>query len=229
MRIALHDSRSIQTTTTQQPTHMSPLQLESLYIAVFLGPAIDKPHWALYHHTSETKGWKYHIKGAGNNSWIAEHATVGAILRTVLLTGLVRIAHIDLALEAAVREHIYTIPHDTEGTTCRVWLLKAVSGMIEKGWVACDDIRALEKEVFAFAAEQFEDTMNNVQPRPVIESKVCSFGSVCLPVGCATQATLSDHLVFMKYATAANRNRRTLLPFVPSSMRAKLRVYQIHV
>lgn len=88
--------------------------------------------------------------------------------------GFLRIATIPPERAAEADCLMRSVTHTSEGVTCRTWVLEAVRRLTEAGIVRCRDLASLEAEAKAFGFAQFDDTERNVQPRPIVDSCVCS-------------------------------------------------------
>ncbi|KAK0229310.1 hypothetical protein EDD85DRAFT_890355 [Armillaria nabsnona] len=143
-------------------------------------------HWGLYHHweapanpTSAGKGTKYHavLVAANWGSWQVDIGETGRALESTLLVCVIKIGYVDPAhrrtLEATLGKVTCTSPSPDIPFTCRIWVLKAVSHLMDIGAVRCDSVKALETEAIAFGNQQA--STQGVQPRPIIQSTVCKF------------------------------------------------------
>ncbi len=155
------------------------LQDGGLYVMLFLRQpeyAPDDFHWALYlHHNSYTGGTKYHVKTQGSG-WIAEHGVTKGILKENFLVGLFLLGNVANELEertkALVTEEdglLNTIP----GTTCRVWLMRALARVQASGSLRCPDLVALEREIKDWGNSHQKSALLAKKPRPLGVSSLC--------------------------------------------------------
>lgn len=56
-------------------------------------PPANDFHWGLYLYTEERGGIKFHIRGAPGR-WMADHASIQGVLKSISLVGLYHIANI---------------------------------------------------------------------------------------------------------------------------------------
>ncbi|THH09487.1 hypothetical protein EW146_g8671 [Bondarzewia mesenterica] len=152
---------------------MTALEIGGLYIMLFARAIPDEYHWALYHHWSPHRGTKFHIRNLGEG-WIVEHAVVSDAPIQLLLAGFLKIASVRPEDKEVLHDLIAPVTHDVPNVTCRTWILDAVQACIVAGLVRCASLADLESEAKAFGFVQFEDTVSNVQPRPIAVSKRCS-------------------------------------------------------
>lgn len=59
------------------------------------------------------------------------------------------------------------------GVTCRVWMFAVLLRLVQSGIVRCEDLDALQEECKEFGNRYRWDAAANVQPRPVVVSRVC--------------------------------------------------------
>lgn len=119
---------------------------------------------------------KYHIKRLGSG-WIADHGRTGGVFKSFLLVGLLHLATIPP--EQARFDHLDGImrTHDNElnnpGTTCRIWTFWICKLLRNHNILLCNDLDALEAEIFEFGNKYAADAAAAKQPRPIEQSKVC--------------------------------------------------------
>ncbi|OBZ69289.1 hypothetical protein A0H81_10889 [Grifola frondosa] len=149
---------------------MPPAALEAgaLYIVLFARSTPNDYHWALYHHFSPTRGAKFHIRNICD-AWIEGHEDTSGIHKEFLLMGFNKIAQIPGGDNGTLRSLVASTPFDTPGVTCRTWVLDVIRACIKARLVRCLSLDQLEQETKAFGFAQFDDTANNVQPRPVVK------------------------------------------------------------
>ena len=155
------------------------LTIGGVYILLFVRDQPPQPnnfHWGLYVHTEPKGGYKYHIKGMGRG-WIADHGPTNGVFKSFLLVGLFHIATIDIdrrslgQLDGLMRT--YDNQLNTPGITCRVWVLWVLQQLQNNGLLKCNDLQALESEVFNFGNKYAVDAADGKQPRPIKVSKIC--------------------------------------------------------
>lgn len=155
------------------------LVIGGIYIALFVRDQPPRPndfHWALYVHTEPKSGRKYHIKSLGAG-WIVDHGPENGVLKTFLLVGLFHVATISPGkdtldwLDGIFRT--YDTRLNTPEITCRVWVLWILQLLKSDNILECDDLAALEREVFEFGNKYATDAADAKQPRPVETSKIC--------------------------------------------------------
>lgn len=149
------------------------LQLDSFYIMLFARATPHDYHWALYHHREQTRGMKWHITNISDH-WMSKHQSTSSATKELLLMGFVRIAHVEPERAAEVDEILTSVPYDFEGVTCRTWVLEGIRRLMYVGIVKCGNLGELESEAKAFGYAQFDDTARNVQPRPLVDSALCT-------------------------------------------------------
>ncbi|KAJ5754876.1 hypothetical protein N7533_004419 [Penicillium manginii] len=164
------------------PINPPDLQLGSLYILLYTRNDPPNPndfHWGLYlHQTPITGGTKYHIKTVGPG-WIPDHAANAAIRKEFLLVGLFRIADVPAHwyphLDRTFRSLDARLNHPAQ--TCRVWALDVLVLLNEpvdgERVFECDDIPALQQEVFDWGNLHAMSAARNEQPRPIGASSLC--------------------------------------------------------
>ncbi|CAL1707304.1 unnamed protein product [Somion occarium] len=148
---------------------------DSLYIWLRYQGGAHKYHWGFYLHQSKHAGTKYHIRNLGQG-WILEIEGTHNFMKEFLLIGCLRIAIVPSMNHNRIQKILQDIPYISEdGTmTCRIWVLNGLKALIDGGHVRCDDLQALEQEVFDFGLVYFEETEQNKQPRPIVDSKSCT-------------------------------------------------------
>ncbi|KAI0360172.1 hypothetical protein OH77DRAFT_1565600 [Trametes cingulata] len=168
--------------TTRSPIDTR-LIVGGIYLILFLRPNVEDEsirdfHWGLYHHLSPVQGKKYHIRSA-DPGWIADHGLASGFMKSFLLIGLVRIGHSDPA-EMEEREKaqkttlasivesfpLDQVPPGYSTLTCRTWTLHIVKLL--------NDDPTHYKEVVEWGLMQWDATSDNRQPRPIIDSNVCT-------------------------------------------------------
>lgn len=165
------------------PMNPPRLQVGSLYVLLFTRndpPQANDFHWALYlHQHDSTGGMKYHIRNVGSG-WMPDHGVTTAIFKEFLLVGLFRIA--DVAekwhphLDQISRSLDANLNHPTQ--TCRVWALDVLA-LLQKPLhdgqriFNCDDIPALQQEIFDWGNLHAPSAARNEQPRPIGASALC--------------------------------------------------------
>ncbi|OCH91326.1 hypothetical protein OBBRIDRAFT_693223, partial [Obba rivulosa] len=147
------------------------LQAGSLYIALYARATPHDYHWALYHHWSADGGTKFHIRNLGQG-WIAEHEPTNGIMKQFLLIGLMKFVHARPDAVKALHDTIVAVLYNSPEINCRTWVLDAVRAAISAGLVHHFSIDQLETEAKLFGLGQFDDTVQNVQPRPITVSAV---------------------------------------------------------
>lgn len=60
------------------------------------------------------------------------------------------------------------------GVTCRVWLFRIYSLLLQNRLVRCDNVNSLEQECKALGNDTMMGAWNNLQPRPVKISQYSS-------------------------------------------------------
>lgn len=155
------------------------LKENGLYIILFVRHdtlAPDDFHWSLYHHYGvKLGGSKYHIKG-GEGTWLVDHGVTKSVLKSFLLTGLCQIADIPAGKKDEV--HALITQDDSSlnsipGNTCRTWVTRALERLKTAGFLHCSDVVALEREVMDWGNSEQQATIDGVQPRAVVKSKLC--------------------------------------------------------
>ena len=160
------------------------LQLNGLYVLLFIRdqpPLQNDFHWGLYiHQHPKFGGNKYHIKQFGDG-WITDHGTTSGVFKSFLLVGLFQIAKVPSGWEGLADDMIRTYDqqlNDLVGITCRTWVLRVLAALQKPAnghsILQCNDLNALEQEIFAFGNANATSAANNVQPRPVGASSLCS-------------------------------------------------------
>lgn len=172
----------------QAQSHLSP---NTLYIALYIRSDPTLPndyHWAYYLHTPS------HHRGGGGTKhdtdntsgvWIPHHDTTAGILKTNFLCTLVHIADIPEERIGRVEEIMRERDGDLNqipGVTCRVWLMVILRRLVEEGVVVLQGggvegrVEAVEEDCKGWGNGFAGEAARNVQPRPVVRSRVC-FGS----------------------------------------------------
>lgn len=159
------------------------LQVGGLYVLLFTRndpPKANDFHWGLYLHQNPlTGGTKYHIKTVGPG-WIPDHGVNAAVMREFLLVGLFRIADVPVPwyphLDRTFRSLDASLNHPAQ--TCRVWVLDVLSELQklmdgEERIFKCDDLLALQQEIFDWGNLHAMSAAKNDQPRPIDASKLC--------------------------------------------------------
>ncbi|PBK75498.1 hypothetical protein ARMSODRAFT_949751 [Armillaria solidipes] len=142
------------------------LETSALYIALY-ARAPPTTTTGLYHHSSEKAGTKFHIRNLGEG-WIEGHEVTSGIQKDFLLMGFLKIGKIDALAEVRLRSLVSSVPYNTAGVTCRTWVLGALRNCIDAGFIKGNAPHQLESEAKAFGYSQFDDTVANVQPRPIV-------------------------------------------------------------
>lgn len=159
----------------------TPLQIGAIYLLLFIrdrDPAKGF-HSALYHHHTTHGGYKFNVKQMGSG-WICDSAPNNGIMQSFLLDVALRIGFCDpgpTGVEAlAWIDEVCLIeppaPFDT--FNCRTWTLHCVRGLVERGFVRCDDLDALEQGAKEWATLHHESAHDGVMPRPIEDSRVCT-------------------------------------------------------
>ncbi|SJL00020.1 uncharacterized protein ARMOST_03331 [Armillaria ostoyae] len=143
------------------------LETSALYIALYARATANDYHWALYHHSSEKVETTFHIRNLGEG-WIEGHEVTSGIQKEFLLMGFLKIGKIDASAEVRLRSLITSVPYNIAGVTCRTWVLGALRNCIDTGLVRCISFDEFESKAKAFGYSQFDDTVANVQPRPIV-------------------------------------------------------------
>ncbi|KAE8149726.1 hypothetical protein BDV25DRAFT_130126 [Aspergillus avenaceus] len=143
----------------------------------------------------KNSGTKYHITNE-NTGWMAAHAPESSILKSFLLVGLFRIADLSSITSTSTvdtRDPNQVSNTATDGdpatvtarldslirsyddrlneldVTCRTWLFKVLGLLVQEGYVRCEDLGKLEREVMDWGNGEAAGAAGNVQPRPVID------------------------------------------------------------
>jgi len=146
----------------------------TISIALYARATALDYHWALYHQWSPNRGTKYHIRDLGDG-WIEGHEDISNISKDFLLIGPLTVANgVPAELKEPIKHCLTAVPYNGEGVTCRTWVIQALQTCKNAGLIHCSSPEHLEKEAKAFGYSQFEDTANNVQPRPVIKDSQLS-------------------------------------------------------
>ncbi|KAJ5690377.1 hypothetical protein N7462_004769 [Penicillium macrosclerotiorum] len=160
----------------------SELQTNSLYVVLFIRNEPPQPndfHWALYLHQDATMGGKkYHIKTVGPG-WIPDHGPCSKISKEFLLVGLFRIADVPPSYHTYLDETLrsYDDNLNTPGNTCRIWVLSVLALLQQPANGAtifdCQDLPALQEEIFHWGNAHAQSAAANKQPRPTGSSALC--------------------------------------------------------
>lgn len=94
-------------------------------------------------------------------------------MNSLLLVCFVRIADIPADQDANMLALLSSLPFNVEGMDCRVWVFTAIQALIMHRYMRPTNLQALENEVWEFGVAFFAATMNNQQPRPVVDSRFC--------------------------------------------------------
>ncbi|RPD53258.1 hypothetical protein L226DRAFT_540779 [Lentinus tigrinus ALCF2SS1-7] len=159
------------------------LVVGGIYIILFLRTkSNDQPdacncHWGLYHHIDPMSGVKYHIKNMGVG-WIADHGLTRRAMGSMFLIGLLRIGHCAPQdrgrLQTIVESFpLNQVPPGYGSLTCITWTLHIVNLFRRHQYVRCDDLSALEQEATNMGMAHWGPAYDNVQPRPISDSRVC--------------------------------------------------------
>lgn len=62
--------------------------------------------------------------------------------------------------------------NDIDGVTCRVWLFVILKRLMEQGIVRDLDVDKMQEECMAIGNGFSEDSARNVQPRPIVRSRI---------------------------------------------------------
>jgi hypothetical protein len=145
------------------------LKIGALYVVLYARATPNDYHWALYHHWSSSTGTKFHIRNVGS-TWFAGHEPNSGIMKDFLLMGLMKIAYIQPGVDSTKALHtvITAVPYDSPTVTCRTWVLDALRSSMSAGLVQQFSIDQLEMEAKSFGFTQFDDTAENMQPRPIV-------------------------------------------------------------
>jgi len=152
------------------------LVIGGIYILLYLRndpPLPNDFHWAMYMHTAQKAGFKYHIKTLGSG-WIPDHSPLGSVFNEFLLIGLLQIGRIELAdvakLDGLART--WDAELNSHDFTCRRWLLRVFGLMMDNGVLDYGDVDELELEAKTFGNEHASDAAKGRQPLPVVISKL---------------------------------------------------------
>ncbi|KAG7444612.1 uncharacterized protein BT62DRAFT_970494 [Guyanagaster necrorhizus] len=165
------------------------LEVGAIYIILFARPTEPGTyHWGLYHHCTPPSpiarygsGYRFHVTNAGSlpGQFVQDFGMTSGALISFALVGLIKIGQLDPAYVAHLRMHLEqvdcTSPSPDIIFSCQVWVLKAIALLIHLGVVHCNDINALEREVCGFADQEWANAEGNKQPRPIVQSNVCTF------------------------------------------------------
>ncbi|KAG6830630.1 hypothetical protein H0H92_015722 [Tricholoma furcatifolium] len=147
------------------------LELGALYVALYARATPVDYHWALYHHwTSTSGGTKYHIRNVGTSGWFSEHEPKAGIMKDFLLVGMMKITYIPPESHDALDTVLTAVPFDYPTVNCRSWVHDAIKAAMSVGLIQQFSLDELDKEAHAFGSSQFDDTAQNVQPRPIVEA-----------------------------------------------------------
>lgn len=175
------------TNKTLQEQAQSHLPPNTLYIALYIRsdpPLPNDYHWAFYLHTPSHHrggGGTKHDTDNSAGGWIPHHDPTAGILKTNFLCALVHVADIPEArigrVEEIMRERDGDL-NEIPGVTCRVWLLVILGRLVEEGLVVLQEstggkVEAVEEDCKAWGNGFAGEAARNVQPRPVVRSRVC--------------------------------------------------------
>jgi hypothetical protein len=162
-----------------QENALKNLPRKKLYIVLYLrsDPPIHSDfHWGFYYHKESTGGTKYHVKNIGSG-WVPDHGPTGGVFKSNFLCVVIEIATIPPNKEQLLDQLMKTYDHnlnDTQGITCRVWVMKILALLVQHGLAACSDLPGLQAECFNFGNQHMATAVSNDQPRPVVVSIKCS-------------------------------------------------------
>ncbi|KAI1782054.1 hypothetical protein LXA43DRAFT_906961 [Ganoderma leucocontextum] len=112
------------------------------------------------------------------SGWICDSAPNNS-MQSFLLDGALRIGFCDPAgadaLEWIDGMCLTEPPAPYDILTCRTWTMHCVRGLVKQDFVRCDDPDALEQEAKDWATHHHESAYNGVMPRPIEDSRVCTF------------------------------------------------------
>ncbi|KZF25318.1 hypothetical protein L228DRAFT_66478 [Xylona heveae TC161] len=165
---------------------LASLRINSLYIVMHTKEVefADIPgplQWSMYLHLDgRTGGMRYRIECARGNS-IANHGHTAAILKSIGLIGLIRIANLPDGLEIpnlvdsimrGFDSQLNTLQLDSRTWTFRLLelLQQPLSGHTI---LVCNNLEALRQEAEAWGRSNVMDAENNIQPRPIHDSTHC--------------------------------------------------------
>lgn len=174
----VRDSAGPRTATTRP---LSDLRPGALYLVLFIRPSglPNDFHWGLYlHKDGERGGTKLHITNLGfcPGNWIADHGVTKGVLKSMALIGLMRISREDPANERVIADIIRqedAILNNIPEITCRIWVLRACERLRQAGYMSFPSLEALEREAFAFGNLNLQSADRALQPRPLVDSRVC--------------------------------------------------------
>lgn len=195
--LLLHENKMTRETALRikaQQEHASTLLVpNSLYIALYIRtdpPTANDFHWAFYHRSQQQQpspnakvaGGTKHEAVNNPQWWCVQHTSTGCLFKTAFLCVVIQIAEIAEArvpeMEAIMRERDDDV-NEIEGVTCRVWLKGTLDRLVRDGVVECrgdlggrDLGDVVQEEVFAIGNEFMDDAARNVQPRPMVKSKI---------------------------------------------------------
>lgn len=161
-----------------QEEALSRLPLNALYIVLYIRSDPPQPndfHWGYYFHTSPQGGSKYHMRNLGGG-WIPDHGPTGGVFKSNFLCVLVQIATVAQAEHAQLDQIMRSRDRDVNsipGVTCRVWLIVILQQLIQHGLVRCSSVDALVQECMDFGNQHSAEAASNMQPRPVVRSRIC--------------------------------------------------------
>ncbi|OJD10819.1 hypothetical protein ACJ73_09685 [Blastomyces percursus] len=161
-----------------QEDALARLPLNTLYIVLWIRSDPPRPndfHWGYYFHTTPRLGLKYHVNG-----WITDHGSTGGVFKSNFLCVLVEIASVPPAKHSHLDQVIRSRDRDLNSipdVTCRVWLVVILQALIQAGVVRCSSVEALQQECMAFGNQYSAAAAENIQPRPVVRSRILSGGN----------------------------------------------------
>jgi hypothetical protein len=153
----------------------------SLYVILSIRkdpPVKDDFHWGLYLHEDIPEGGtNYHIKQT--NGWTTDHGRTRGVFKSFLLVGLFRIADVPASLLGHADRTIRTYDNQTNtpGKTCRVWGFLVLELLKKKTnghtILKCDNLDALQREIFDWGNSNAAAAAANKQPRALGVSRIC--------------------------------------------------------
>ena len=107
---------------------------------------------------------------------MTDHGVTKGVFKSFLLVGLVQVANIPTSMADKAKalitqddNNLNSIP----GNTCRTWVLRALERLKDADILHCSDVLALEQEVKDWGNSEQQATLDNVQPRTIVRSKLC--------------------------------------------------------